>query len=697
MGKVVTATVLFIILSTVPSIGAEMEGIQYTVRPIFGSKLLSYKWAAYCVEVNNKRQRSVDVECQVITYKTTRTHGRSRNYLTTVRFKCLPNSRTRHFVYFPVSSDYGYFNRGTGLEFENVYPLYLRFNGGGGVKYVPRETNYRLFPGQFQRTSVPVCVIGDLSCTGLRPIGYAFNEAGKLLDNTLKDRLSSIEFVEVKPEHAPEYFVAYDQFMAVIVDPEEVRSMNYLQKKALRRYVFSGGNVVFTCGGETTAFKGLFFDRLLPVKPSNMSDLDVGPELEAWCGEPVKGFNLIPCRQIESRDDDNPRGLFPYEGIPLVCRANKGLGTTSYVRVDTSRPIISGWDGLGIFWMQALFQRPLPRNAVVPGHWVKGAFTENEEEMEVSPYWSIGLVIIFLLIIGPADYFLTRFTRLKGLTWPVLFLSIAAFTAGGIKLSSHLRHGMFTLGTVHVVRTSPEGDFLFGESYHVVRVPDRATVELSCTDGVIRPLEPVGGSEVKWAGGDSVISRDLVFSEKWVLESKWFKELDDPLVEFHGPGLNGNKPEGKIVNRTGGDLRNVIFLGADYNHKAEDNSTYTMGTSFSIGDISKGLEYSIPPSIDNSVLRYMVYDATPSSSPGKEAEAFGRIIALKDFIAFDRYAEGVEYVEISGDIESRVAEGGAVIMAETDLKSLVELKVGPDQWRPEKKETYILIVEIPRR
>jgi hypothetical protein len=178
------------------------------------------------------------------------------------------------------------------------------------------------------------------------------------------------------------------------------------------------------------------------------------PNLQAWSGADPRLKN--PLRNIEIvrvQPGPNMHGLVyedptagDQETRPILWQSSCGLGRVLLVAFDLDSPEFLTWDGQSAFWRK-LREEVAPHVSASEANLAAGAFTEGGElavdlkrqlesfqEVPVISFgWVALLILFYIVLIGPLDYFILKrvFKRLE-LTWItfpalVLIVSVAAY------------------------------------------------------------------------------------------------------------------------------------------------------------------------------------------------------------------------------------------------------------------------------
>jgi hypothetical protein len=224
------------------------------------------------------------------------------------------------------------------------------------------------------------------------------------------------------------------------------------QIQALAEWVRGGGRLVLSCGAASATMlaEGGPLAEFLPgdyAGPSTIADTSAIERFaDASSGDDIgainQGVGTLNLALIE-----NPRGVvLAHAGrtaseTPLVIRAPLGFGEVTFVAFDLDSPAIIGWNGRAAL-MRQLLRLPMtpPTDSNQYGGWwrqqdlVNNLLAKLDDEfigVRTTPFLAIvGLVVLYLLLIGPGDYFFVKnVLRRVEATWVTFPILVAATSA----------------------------------------------------------------------------------------------------------------------------------------------------------------------------------------------------------------------------------------------------------------------------
>lgn len=223
---------------------------------------------------------------------------------------------------------------------------------------------------------------------------------------------------------------------------------------ALIEWIESGGRLVLSCGSGGAALLGPggALESLAPGTYRSGEPLTTATAIESYAaaGSETSSIDLAGATLAVTRLENVEGTVEAYAGrstaeTPLVIRTPRGFGEVTLVTFDLDAPAIAGWKGRASLVQKLIgLQSETPDSQPNYGWYgqsdlvnrlidrLDNAFTG----VKTAPFLLIvGLVILYLLLIGPGDYFFVKnvLKRVEAtwITFPLLVIgtSVAAFTA----------------------------------------------------------------------------------------------------------------------------------------------------------------------------------------------------------------------------------------------------------------------------
>lgn len=240
----------------------------------------------------------------------------------------------------------------------------------------------------------------------------------------------------------PETAYGYDSLDTLIVDSDY--SVSVEKNQAIRDWIANGGHLVVCVGNDVEAYQKSEFAKWVPVKVTGKNRVRELSSLELFAAVRSRIRGVATAARIEI---DSGEVLATSLDGPLLVRVPYGLGVVTFLALDLHTSPLVNWEGL---------QNLCPKLATRTRHSVasnqqndvlgKRISQTGISEMETqvfhsqqkfpdinrpSHWWVMGLVLFYLLLIGPLDYFLVhRILKKPHITWitfPVLVLLAAVW------------------------------------------------------------------------------------------------------------------------------------------------------------------------------------------------------------------------------------------------------------------------------
>lgn len=257
-----------------------------------------------------------------------------------------------------------------------------------------------------------------------------------------------VHLTSLKSTDLPTHWRAYSATSTVFLAGDF--DLTSEQSAALNQWVLNGGHVVAVAGTRVEELTDSpISDWLLEdqeVIASSLSDLS---GLEAFA---KSSFRIPIAARIKGSINKSQDGADVVVGVegPLLTRTAHGFGRITILGVDLDRAPLSRWRALDSFVVTVADLPPVANEEGSAGQRIShSGITEMATQFQIgmetlsqvgerSTLSVLGLVLLFLVVIGPLDYFLVhRLLKKPGLTWltfPAIIVGaglLAGSVAGG--------------------------------------------------------------------------------------------------------------------------------------------------------------------------------------------------------------------------------------------------------------------------
>jgi hypothetical protein len=452
----------------------------------------------------------------------------------------------------------------------------------------------------------------------------------------------------VKPEHRPAvaqlddlerlptHWCGYEGVDAVILStsrPEIYAKLaaDSAQMRALNEWIEMGGRLVLCVGahGNEVMAAESPLRQFVPGRLDRVFSLRQTSALETYCGSrsampQTQGVNALRAAwltdvqgTIEAHESD----------LPLVIRTVRGFGQIIFLAVDIDQPPLGDWFDRPLL-VARLLDLPMNRadESEAIGAMMHFGFNDLAGQLRSAldrfgnvwlvPFWLVaGLSLIYLLLIGPGDYFLLR--KLGGrmtwtwLTFPAVVLLVCA---GAYMLALSLKGREVRVNQIDLVDVDATSGRLRGASWLNVYSPRMETFNFSmqpqgAKSGPLRDsrtwmawlglpgnslggMNPRAGGPVMWTDQfryaptlDALLDVPIQIWSTKSLTARWTApKVEPPPAELVD---TGQLLTGSITNTFGFPLRNCILA---HGVLVYDLGTIQPGDTVRMGLLSKRSE-----------------------------------------------------------------------------------------------------------
>lgn len=264
---------------------------------------------------------------------------------------------------------------------------------------------------------------------------------------------------------------------------------------------------------------------------------------------------------------------------PLIVTANRGYGRVTLLLFSPEREPFRSWQNLPTFWARlidkpgALRVSEDSRQTVgLSSDGIFGAMIGTRQVHKLAVTWLLGLLLVYLLVIGPLDrYWLRRIGR-PMLTWITFPCYVVMFSMLIYVIGYKLRAGDSEWNELHVVDVLGKGEQarLRGRTYASVYSPSnqkyrlKGRQEFAALRGELVGSGQPGEKATFTQAGDGSFEAEI-FVPVWTSQlyvSDWWEPAPLPLAVT--VVRLGDRWEVKVENRTERDLTSAQLVIEDY-------------------------------------------------------------------------------------------------------------------------------------
>jgi hypothetical protein len=237
--------------------------------------------------------------------------------------------------------------------------------------------------------------------------------------------------------------------------------LTHAQRQALKEWVAGGGKLILTGGVDWQKTGAGFLDTdLLPLIPSgttevkNLANLSLFADSSDELPGPEQGLlaatgSLAADAQVLVEAD---------QGSPLILQKPYGAGEVLYLTFDPGLAVFRNWGGREDFFRSLLSTRSdKPSWSAGIRNWIQAkesALTLPNLNLP-SPLLICGFLGIYILALGPFNYFLVRFLKRSELGWVTIPVMVLSFTVLILLVGTLSRGSRVVLNRMALVQVWP--------------------------------------------------------------------------------------------------------------------------------------------------------------------------------------------------------------------------------------------------
>jgi hypothetical protein len=477
---------------------------------------------------------------------------------------------------------------------------------------------------------------------------------------------------------------------------------------ALEEWVRMGGSLVFCVGrqAETVLEPGAPLARFAPGKLDNLVTLRQGRALETYAGstESIASGNqrleiAVPqLRDVEGRIEARDGNL------PLVVRRAYGFGEIVFLAADPDLPPLSTWADRGRLIAQLLGRHASvgdePDESTAIMHYgytdmagqLRSALDRFEGVRSVTFSLVVGLIVLYVLAIGPGDYFFVRkILRRMQLTWITFPLAIVLVSVAACVLANQFKGYRLRVNQVSMIDVDTTSGRIRGTSWANLFSPEMARYDVTFQPSLAggRRL-PSSGVLCSWLGlpGSALGGMDPKKGDAvtWKVQYRFAPQLDAmlgvPIPIWSTRSFTARwaadaevYPAANLVEE---EQLPVGTITNPYDFPLEDCLLAYGRWAYPLGTIEPGGSVDVGPTLTRRELRTlltgqkMVYDETaksfvqhtsPYDQAGTDPVYVLRAMALFDAAGGRRYTGLVNRYQDFVDLSHLLETDSAVLMA----------------------------------
>lgn len=434
--------------------------------------------------------------------------------------------------------------------------------------------------------------------------------------------------VDIPLEELPERAEGLASFGTLVLNDVDTSKLTKEQGNALRQYVEAGGQLVIGGGaGAQRTFAGLP-ESIWPVKLTGTQDAQTD-DLSAL----AKFANADAVRTpgpfvlAAAANDRGGRILAGTDAQPLVVERTLRRGAVDFIALDLSAAPFEGWGGSQGFWSALINQFGAFPNGMPTDVSVRQMRSSNYigalssiPSLSLPSISSLSILLgLFVLLVGPINYFVLKRSRRLHLAWVTIPAITLIFAAGAFWMGYAMRGNDLVLNKIAVVQVQDQAPAQV-TSYVGLFSPSKRQYELEVKGGsLLSPanqmyydpnMPDIAGRDITFVQGNPSVIRGLSVNQwalqTFVAESTWedFGKLSGDLYLKDNEILAGT-----VKNDTPYTITDAaVIVNRRFQKLGDLKPGQEVSVNLGLSDLSK--DFNGPP------LSYKMYQQ-PFSDTGK--------------------------------------------------------------------------------
>ncbi len=415
----------------------------------------------------------------------------------------------------------------------------------------------------------------------------------------------------------PDHYLGYDGVDGMLLTTTDLSWLDALsdrQRTALREWVSGGGRLVISAAVSATRLFGEG-GELADWSPGEVVGIRESFETTGLMNYSRAAQPLPPRFRAPFAEVKAPAGrILAYEGggglgdRPMMIERAIGFGQVVILLIDLEEPEFSQWLGVPRLLASMLgIVEDDPGSGQGGSHPVatvaysdiigqlRGALDQFSDVVLVRFSWIAALIVGYLLIIGPADYFGLKIVRKHHWTWLTFPLLVIVFSVLAVLLSRGLKGKEVRVNQVHIVDYDTVSGTVRGALWAHVYSPNLTRRDVSLkTERLIAAGVRTSESTLSWQGSPGSLIGGMVGPTGMVVQA-------DP----YGVAVGGSLGEVSGLPATVGSTKSLFgqWRGT-WNNSAAESARLTTSRN---GLLSGEFVNPLPVRLERVMIAYGVW------------------------------------------------------------------------------------------
>ncbi len=246
--------------------------------------------------------------------------------------------------------------------------------------------------------------------------------------NDVKPLQGFVRVAQLKTSDLPDRAQAWASLDGLIVSNVDTGTLTPEQQRALLSWVASGGKLLII-GGTNWQSTVAGLQDLLPVDLKATRQVASLAQLQQYVKDPtpLDSEAILATGQVRKE----AQVLVYQDQIPLIVQKPLGFGVVYFFAADPGLQPLSSWPG-----MKEVYEHLLGSKSPIPT-WADGTWYDYRANQALatipelglpSIFYVCGLLGLYIVIIGPLNYFVLRRIKRRELAWATIPVLVIIFT-----------------------------------------------------------------------------------------------------------------------------------------------------------------------------------------------------------------------------------------------------------------------------
>lgn len=312
----------------------------------------------------------------------------------------------------------------------------------------------------------------------------------------------------LQPEAVPDNPISLEGMDALYLNSQRAVDLKEPQTEALMSWLHDGGHLIVGVDAVVDVNGVPWLKGLLPGSLGSVRTVEIGKHLDEWLrampdapvnGGPVNPNQIYRNLRAETPFDEasirtialtpvNADVELAIDGTPLIVSQRQGRGRVTFLLFNPEQEPLRSWKLRPFFWARLneipgylLQDQSVPNQGYTGVDGVVGAMVDSKQVRKLPVSALLGLLVVYLLVIGPFDqWWLKRINR-QMLTWITFPCYVVLFSVLIYVIGYKLRAGESEWNEMQFVDVIPKGSQaeLHGTTYGSLYSPVNARYELA--------------------------------------------------------------------------------------------------------------------------------------------------------------------------------------------------------------------------